>query len=340
MKRFAIAIAALCLILGAGDVVAQQARLLGQVTDVEGNPVEGAQVKLHSARYENMPIIETDSRGEWGAILPVGGTWNIDVMAEGYQTSLGTLQVSAVSRNPKVRTELSPKAVPVEVPAETELQSSVPDEALEAVKTAEEYLRNVQGRKTVVGEDGAEQVVEGEMPSEKEKVALYKAAIAEFEKAQALLPEHLELKKALARAYYGAGEIEPAIGLLDDVLEVEPDNMGIALLQVNLLAEAGRLEDAKAVLDGLPSGALEDPTAVINVGILFLNKGEPTAAIDYLDKAIEIDPTSAVSYYYRGMAHLQNENMDSAKADFEKVVALDPDSPEAADAQGMLEYLG
>lgn len=108
---------------------------------------------------------------------------------------------------------------------------------------------------------------------------------------------------------------------------------------VNLLAEQGNLDRAREVVDALPAGALNEPTAVLNVAILFLNQGNATEAHRYADRAVSIDPTRGESYYYRGIASLQMEKMGQARADFGKVVQLAPESPEAADAKALLAQM-
>ena len=76
-----------------------------------------------------------------------------------------------------------------------------------------------------------------------------------------------------------------------------------------------------------------------NVGILFLNKKNPTDAATYFTKAIDLDPKREESYYYRGLAHAQMKHTAEARADFQQVLTLAPDSSDAKDAKVMLDGL-
>ena len=52
-----------------------------------------------------------------------------------------------------------------------------------------------------------------------------------------------------------AGETENALSLLQQILQEEPDNHALQVLQVNLLLELGRMDDARQLLAALPANA-------------------------------------------------------------------------------------
>jgi tetratricopeptide (TPR) repeat protein len=167
----------------------------------------------------------------------------------------------------------------------------------------------------------------------------YKEAVVEFEKALPLLPDNMQLKQVASQAYYKAGDLKKAIGLLEIVTAADASNMGVALLLTNLYLENGQLDEAKARLAGMPGDAITDPTVYVNIGILFLNKENPKEAVTYFSKAVDMDMTQPVSFYYRGLANLQLKKMKEAKADFEKVISLAPDSTEGHDAKQLLDNM-
>lgn len=305
MRKLPIYLFLAVMILTAPTLFAQ-IRVRGTVVDEQGKAVPNATVKIFSEHGGNLDPLTTDKRGRWATIVPVGGEWNIDVEAEGYLTSKGIVPLSEVQRVPPLETVMQKRPEPKVV--EQEVASTVPPEAVEAVAAGEEAL----------------------------KAGDFETAVKELSKAHALLPEHLQIKQALARAYYGKGDVKPAIGLLKDVHEAEPANTGVAMLLVNLYLEDGDLEAGQKLLEELPAGTMTDPTALINIGILFMNKGDLEQAHEYFDQAVEIDPTVGASYYYRGIAALQIKKMDEAKADLEKVIELAPDSSEAQDAKDLL----
>jgi tetratricopeptide (TPR) repeat protein len=199
----------------------------------------------------------------------------------------------------------------VEPQEQTKTESGIPKEAVEAVQQGDALLK-----------DGK-----------------YAEAAASYEKALPALPDHVGLLMQLARAYHGAKQEGKSIETLKKVIAKEPDNVGALLLLGNASLESGHLEEGKAYLDKVPASAITDPTAYMNVGILYMNKKRPGEAVDYFSRAIQMDPKSHLGYYYRGLAHIQGQKVAEAKADFHKVVELAPDSAEAKEAKELLPSL-
>ena len=180
-----------------------------------------------------------------------------------------------------------------------------------------------------------------------------KKAAADLEKALPLIPPdndkvktvRTQVQEVMAQAYYKAGDLPHAISTLEKLNAADPWSTPDAnqsqrqVLLANLYLEAGQLDQAKALLDKLPPSTITDPTVYTNVGILFLNKKNPTDAVAYFTKAIDLDPKREDSYYYRGLAHAQLKHSAEARADFQQVITLAPDSSDAKDAKQMLDAL-
>lgn len=298
----------LVLALTAGAQLRGRSRIHGVVTDKEtGKPIAGAAVTVAFADGSTEPIVATtDKRGRWSALGLVGGTWNVDIEKSGYTTSRGTANVSEMQMLPSIKSELVPE-VQEEVVVGP-VTGGPPPAAVAAVRAGEDLMKAKQ----------------------------YGDAAAEFEKALALLADNVQIKQALAQAYYGAGELKKAITMLETVVAADPSNHGAALLLVNLYLEDSRLTEGKALLEKLPPDAITDPLIFINLGILFMNQNSLQDAAVHFGKAVELDPNRGESYYYRGLAHLQTKKVAEAKADFEKVIALAPESTEADDAAQLL----
>jgi Flp pilus assembly protein TadD len=292
-------------------------RMQGTVTEAgSAKAVAGAIVTLRSVKAGNVgPEVVTDKKGKWAALGLLGGTWHIDIAAEGYHTKQLAVELSEVTRMPPMKIELEPLPPPEPEPETREV---------------------VQVGGQTVGPEIAAAIELGNRYMEEQK---FKEAVVEYEKAQTALQTNLPLKQALARAYYASGQLAPAVNLLRQVYEASPDEPTNALLYANLLLEDGQLEPARKVLDGIPQESLRDATVLINVGILFLNKNEPAGARDYFTRALKIDEKRAETYYYRGLAAVQQGDRAAARADFEKTIELAPESPEAAEAKEMLKAL-
>lgn len=315
MRRVTIfaVVVVLAIASAASAQVRGKGRLQGVVTDKDsGKPVADAKVTISPADGATEPIVaKTNAKGRWSALGLTGGQWHVDIEAAGYQLSRGSVNVSELQMLPPIKVSLTPEVVVEETPEVTPTGPSVPQEAIDAVNAGQDLLAQEK----------------------------YKEAAAELEKALPHLPDNVQLKQVLAQAYYKSGELPKAISMLEAVTAAEPANTGAALLLTNLYLENGQLDKGRATLASVPAAAITDPTVYVNIGILFLNKENPSDAATYFGKAIELDGARAEGYYYRGLASLQQKKMKEAKADFEKVISLAPESVEARDARQLLQDL-
>jgi len=312
MRKTAVLVLAFVLAGAALAQVRGKGRLQGIVTDAESaKPVDGATVTLSPADGNTQPIIvKTNAKGRWSALGLTNGQWNVDIDAKGYATSRGTVNVSELQMLPAIATKLQAEAPVEEAPAAVQT-SVVPQEIVDAVNLGQEYF----------------------------KIGKYAEAAAEFEKALPALPDNMSLKQFAAQAYYKAGDLPKAIALLEAVAASPATNDGVVLLLTNLYLENNQLDEAKARLATVPADSIKDPTVYLNIGILFLNKSNPSEALTYLTKAVALDANRAELFYYRGLANVQLKNNKDAKADFEKVLALAPESSEGRDAKQLIDSL-
>jgi Tfp pilus assembly protein PilF len=298
------------------------ARVQGVVTDVDGKPVKGATVSLVSERAGGTgpAAVKTDAKGKWAVGGVMSGAWEIEISAEGYGPRKTTVQLSEFERIPPVQTKLEPLTpAPPPPPAEPE----PPREEIQI------------GGQTIAPEIAAA-IEAGNRFMQDEK---YKDAITEYEKAQAALPTNIQIKQALARAYYASKQRKPAIGLLRDVYSADPTNVQTGMLLANILIEDDQATEAKKIIDAIPAAGLTDSVAMTNIGILFLNKNKPADALKYLDRAINIDGKAGENFYYRALANIQLDKRSAARADLEKFIQLSPDAPEVAEAKELLKQL-
>lgn len=334
-------------------------RLQGIVTDkATGKPIAGATVTVTPSSEKTVPIVaKTDQRGRWSALGLTNGNWNIDITADGYETTRGSAAVSELQMAPPIKTAMAPAAVVeeqpvVEAPVESPL---IPKEAADLITEGQDLLKikagDVVTRTEATGAGASASVSHTVTDADVKENA--KRAVANFEKAFPLIPEdkpetgeiRSQLMDVMAQAYYRAGDLPKAISMLERLITVDPFSAPDPritprqLLLVNLYLEHGNLEKAKGLLDKLPAGAVTDPTVYVNIGILFMNLQKVSDALTFFTKAIELDPAHSPSYYYRGLANLQSKKNAEARADFQKVIALAPGSSEAGDAKQMLDAL-
>ncbi len=89
----------------------------------------------------------------------------------------------------------------------------------------------------------------------------------------------------------------------------------------------------------MPADKISDPQPYLNVGILLMNKKQPSEAVAAFDRVVAMKPDMADGYYYRGLCRMQLKQNAEAKADLKKALELAPDGPDAKDIKDLLKTL-
>jgi protein O-GlcNAc transferase len=93
--------------------------------------------------------------------------------------------------------------------------------------------------------------------------------------------------------------------------------------------QAGRLAEALSIYRQLLSQSPDDPEVLHLLGYALYQSGEPSEGLPYLEKAIELDPTSAIFHGNYGVVlTVLHRDADAAKA-CKRATELRPDFPEA-----------
>jgi tetratricopeptide (TPR) repeat protein len=276
-------------------------RISGTVVDEAGKPVAGASVMLRVASSNAGPDLKTNNRGEFSALGLAGGAWNLDVSAPGYVTGKVSVTVPEQGRLPNVRVTLAA------------------DKAGAEAKQLQALL--AKGNALVAAGKFAE-------------------ARAEYEKVLAARPDLVEIHRSIALTYGREKNYAAALKELDQVLAQDPGNVQLLQLAVDSALQLGQLDLASRYLSQIDMAKVQDPSTITNIAVVALNRNQPTLAVRVLDPMVERFPQAAESYYYRALAELQLQQMEKAKADLEKFVAMaPPDSKEAQQAKDMLGKL-
>jgi tetratricopeptide (TPR) repeat protein len=303
----------LFLAVAIGPLAAQdwrgRARLDGWVKDPKGQPIADAKVEFRRESGAGPAATRTNKKGYWAVLGLVGGPWNVDVSAPGYETRRLAISLSEASRVPPMMIELQPAA-----------PSSPPAGAVAPDAGAEIRAAVLLGNRLL---------------AEKK----YVEARAEYEKALEKLPGSTAILKGIAQTYGAEGNPDKAIETLRKVAQLDANDHENRVLLASLLLEQGKLEEGRGVLETLPPEAIRDAGVYVNLGILFMNKNKPEEARTYLTKAIEIDPADADTYRYRGLASVQAKKNAEAKADLNKYLELAPDGADAKEVREILQAL-
>ncbi len=313
-RSFVLFIVAVAIILISNSVMAQEwsgsGRVKGTVTDLDGNPIKGAQVSYRMLidPEAGPPPFVTDKKGRFSFLGLKGGKWWVRVEAEGYQIWKSPVPVEVFSTG-------------VSDPVEPQLEK-IPKEELVA--------RSRYEAGTFL-EDGDAKAEEGD----------FAGARADYEKALTQLDEsdYPVVLSSIAVTYLNEGNTDQAKATLDRALAIDDSHVPSLKIKCAIIAAEGNLVEAEALLAKIPEDEVMHPTTLMNLGLANFNNGDMEQAKSYMDRTLRDYPEVGTPYYYRGLIDLNLGDTDAAKSDFEKFLELEPDSPQAAEAKEYLGYL-
>lgn len=163
-----------------------------------------------------------------------------------------------------------------------------------------------------------------------------------YEALLPLLPTPLTvtIHQQLARCHSNAGEFAQALEHLQVLLDRDPQDMALRALMASEAIRGGLTERGQALLRSLDEARISDPRVYFDVGLLFVNRGDASAAERYFGRALELDPAFVDAWFQRGFVRLQLQRWAGARGDFERVVALArPDTIQASTAKKALASL-
>jgi tetratricopeptide (TPR) repeat protein len=142
--------------------------------------------------------------------------------------------------------------------------------------------------------------------------------------ASKLAPDEQEIAQALAETRRRRGEQKAAAEGLSDFVQAHPNAVDARTLYVAALRESGQIDkaiaEAREVLVRKPS----DATALAELALSHLAKGEKEAAALLAKQALDSSPGSAVAHRATGLLDLANGDDAEAFAEFRKASQADP----------------
>lgn len=141
-----------------------------------------------------------------------------------------------------------------------------------------------------------------------------------------------------ARVHRMKGRREEAMKRLDQALEANPKNSDARFERGLLLVAAQKLPEAEAEFSKVIAEALRPDAAHIERARLLLARGEAQAAIEDLQKALDIKGDSAEAYFERGRAKAALKNWLGARDDFLSAIDRGPELGEAREALVKLAF--
>lgn len=123
--------------------------------------------------------------------------------------------------------------------------------------------------------------------------------------------------------YLNNGKIALAKKAIKIGLQQHPESIEIKLLHIEVLVFENKLEDAEKMLDELQTLDLHNEEIYIQRANIFSKKDNHIAAINLLEKALEISEDTFDIYSLLGMEYLFMDDFELAKKSFMKCVEFD-----------------
>jgi tetratricopeptide (TPR) repeat protein len=304
----AVAVAA-ALVAATLPASAQTGRVGGTVKDTDGKPIRGATVTAENpASSPSTFTATTDDRGRYSIIGLRSGTWTITAVAPGFAPSGGKVPIRTIGApNPPVDITLAPGA-------------TGPAGALAGVNTKELQAELQKADEMLNAQN-------------------YDGAIAAYQAILAKTPALTMINMQIGRAYRMKKDYDSALGVYKKVLEAEPTNerAKIEIGMTNL--EKGDFAAAETALLEAAQGLSASREVFYNLGEVKFAKGETDEAMKYYQRAVDVDPKWGKPLFKLGLGYLQKADTKGAIDMMEKVIAVDPTSPEAAQAKGLIDQL-
>lgn len=190
-------------------------------------------------------------------------------------------------------------------------------------------------------------------------LALLDAKNSKVEQAIQGFEKILEIKKDDTASLYNLGvlyaksqQADKAIDIFKQVVELDGQNADARDNLAVLYEKKGMVDDAIAQYQAILSlPELDSSDAVqVNLGILFMKKGDIRAAKESFKKAAEVNPRNAQAYFHLGLAGEYNDagerygagfDGQSSIQNYEKAIEIDPGSKDAlANMKAVREKLG
>jgi tetratricopeptide (TPR) repeat protein len=281
-----------------------RARVRGKVRSELGEPIPNAKVVLKHKEFGMVIERSTNEKGEWIAYGLRAGKWDVDVVAEGYEPHLATMNVSEAQRNRPLTVNLR-QAAPTPDLAPEDGVSALATEAHQAYQAGD-----------------------------------YQHALDLYQQFLSASPEIEQTELWIGSCYVQMRKYDQGLAYFKTYLEKHPEDSEALLLTGDAYILKGDVDTGIGYLEQVGLGEVSDPMLCYNMGEIYFRNANSEKAAEAYGKATELDPSFHEAYYKLGLVAIGENDMETARQHLRKVIELAPDSQEATLAQQMLEQIG
>ena len=156
-----------------------------------------------------------------------------------------------------------------------------------------------------------------------ERKELYAQAVKFYEEANKRDLSAYTLHR-IANCYNSLGQYEKCMNAIDAALAMSPDSKSLLSLKANTFYEQGNIREAIEQWDSILVKYPDYDWAYYRRGWFKEGIGDVEGAIEDFTMAITLDPEYVYSYESRANVYAKQGKADLAKADYEKIIELEP----------------
>ena len=279
-----------------------QGKLMGVVSDAQGNPLEKASVHIVSTRTTSIAYELTTNKD--GRFLQVGiqpGYFQVTVRKDGFRPQTTEARVSLAG----------------ETNLEFKLVTADPVDLMNISAADKVFLK---GNKLYGDQRYAE-------------------AAAAYEEAVGMSPSNWGYYLNLGLAYKKLDKKDESLAAFRKAVELNPESYSANKELGEFLAKSDAFDEAKKYYQKAVELSPDDPDAHFNLGACLTNTGEQDAALEHFRKTTELKTDYADAYYQMGTIYIGRNMVPEAVQSLEKFLELAPTHEKAPLAKQLLQYL-
>lgn len=167
-----------------------------------------------------------------------------------------------------------------------------------------------------------------------------KTAKQRFAEALGLDPDLTPARWGLAVALMSEKSYTEAAATAEQVLAVEPDNLGAKMMAFDAYEASGDAAGQQRAYDRLlATGSSAVASQFYHRGETRFDSGDLGGAARQFERALEMDPSQAKAHYYLGLCYINQGAAAKATDHLQKFIELAPDDPDATTAAEMVQSL-
>jgi tetratricopeptide (TPR) repeat protein len=368
MRRVIPIWVALILVLSCARIATAQGtgRIAGEVDDINGKPYPDVNIEIKNPDTGQTYTTKTDKNGRFTQLGLLSGVYVVTVTNEKDHVNFAVqFRVKQDEENvfklnlAEHKSELGPSAEELKKREEEAGKFAHMKEHFDAGKAAMDDAATLRTQLKTAPAD-QQDAIKGKLSTD------YQTAITELQQAEQGVPakdtkNHAVVWSNLGQAYEYSGHYDEAASAFTKAAELQPTqaplydhlstnlaNASVAqpVLDKQKFAEAGAACDKAAAID--PTSA---PRCWKNIGIILTNKNHQQEAVAPLEKATQLDPKDAQTWFLLGGAlsasitpkqegdKMVYEIPPGTREAYQKCIEANPSGPYAEQAKQSLDQL-